>query len=261
MKDIAEATRFRRLDATPAYQLVASAIEQAIVLGRIRPGDALGTEAELVQQFGVNRSTVREGIRLLEQSGLVRREAGRRLFACLPEAEHLSQRMSYTLLLHAVNFREVWEATSTLEVATVGLAAERATDEQLDVIADNVARSLASDDPGTLSQLDMEFHALIAIASSNRALQLARDAVSQLCFASVSIILAEVPAAIPRLRQAHQNILSTLRARDPEVARLWMRRHIKDWRGGYERTGRDVERSIDWTDAGGIISRMKGRYS
>jgi GntR family transcriptional regulator, transcriptional repressor for pyruvate dehydrogenase complex len=34
-------------------------------IGALRPGDPVGTESELVKQFGVNRSTVREGIRLL----------------------------------------------------------------------------------------------------------------------------------------------------------------------------------------------------
>src|SRR4051794_5572763 len=58
--------RFPRVNAMPAYQQVAEAIEQQILAGRVRPGDPLGTEAELVKQFGVNRSTVREGIRLLE---------------------------------------------------------------------------------------------------------------------------------------------------------------------------------------------------
>lgn len=256
MKDLSEAgARFMRLQAAPAYQLVATAIEEEIVSGRIRPGEALGTEAKLVQQFGVNRSTVREGIRLLEQSGLVRRESGRRLFACLPEKEHLSRRMSYTLFLYAVNFQEVWEATSALEIAAVELAAQRATDENIAVIADNVERSFLTDDPETLSQLDMEFHALIANASGNRALQLARDAVGQLCFSSVSVILRDVPPAIGRLREAHRNILSALQSRDPEVARVWMRRHVKDWRGGYEKSGRDVERPIDWADTSGMFTR------
>ena len=51
--------------AVPAYQKIASATEQSIVMGRLRPGDPVGTEAELVEQFGVNRSTVREGRRLI----------------------------------------------------------------------------------------------------------------------------------------------------------------------------------------------------
>src|SRR5437773_5296000 len=66
--------KFDRINAIPAYQLVADAIEREILARRIRPGEPIGTEAQLVKQFGVNRSTVREGIRLLEQSGLIRSE-------------------------------------------------------------------------------------------------------------------------------------------------------------------------------------------
>ena len=73
------ATRFERIKPRPAYELVAEAIEKKILAGRLKPGDPVGTESELVRQFGVNRSTVREGIRLLEQSGLVAREPSRRL--------------------------------------------------------------------------------------------------------------------------------------------------------------------------------------
>ena len=69
--------KFDRINAIPAYQLVADAIEREILARRIRPGEPIGTEAQLVKQFGVNRSTVREGIRLLEQSGLIHRDSGR----------------------------------------------------------------------------------------------------------------------------------------------------------------------------------------
>ena len=62
---------FRRIDVAPAYQKVADAIEREIVNGRIKPGEPIGTEQELVRQFGVNRSTVREGIRVFEEGGLI----------------------------------------------------------------------------------------------------------------------------------------------------------------------------------------------
>ncbi|PAM97073.1 GntR family transcriptional regulator, partial [Streptomyces sp. Alain-F2R5] len=61
---------FRRIDVAPAYQKVADAIEREIINGRIKPGEPIGTEQQLVEQFGVNRSTVREGIRVLEEGGL-----------------------------------------------------------------------------------------------------------------------------------------------------------------------------------------------
>src|SRR5437764_1054672 len=98
---------------------VADANEREILARRIRPGEPIGTEAQLVKQFGVNRSTVREGIRLLEQSGLIHRDSGRRLTASLPHYSRLATRMSRAMLLHEVTFRELWEATTALEIATV----------------------------------------------------------------------------------------------------------------------------------------------
>ncbi len=76
---------FRPIDVAPAYQKVADAIEREIVNGRIKPGDPIGTEHDLVRQFGVNRSTIREGIRVLEEGGLISRDF-LAAPACLPAA-------------------------------------------------------------------------------------------------------------------------------------------------------------------------------
>src|SRR5260221_12616526 len=116
--------KFDRINAIPAYQLVADAIEREILARRIRPGEPIGTEAQLVKQFGVNRSPVREGIRLLEQSGLIHRDSGRRLTASLPPYGPLAPRMSPALLLPAVTFRECWGATTALRRASLRPAAE-----------------------------------------------------------------------------------------------------------------------------------------
>src|SRR5258706_14853716 len=86
--------KFSRISSTPAYRLVADAIERDIVSGRLRPGEPLGTEAELVTQFAVNRSTVREGIRLLEHGGLDRRDSSPPPWVGLPHHQGLPTRMS-----------------------------------------------------------------------------------------------------------------------------------------------------------------------
>ena len=166
--------KFDRINAIPAYQLVADAIEREILARRIRPGEPIGTEAQLVKQFGVNRSTVREGIRLLEQSGLIHRDSGRRLTASLPHYSRLATRMSRAMLLHEVTFRELWEATTALEIATVEQAAAHATADVIAELQANVASTeQASADPAAVAELDTQFHSLIAKASQNRVLQLA----------------------------------------------------------------------------------------
>ena len=118
--------RLEKIEVASAYQLVAEAIEREIVAGRMRPGDGVGTEAALCSQFGVNRSTVREAIRVLEQSGLVRRGTDRRLYASLPRYSGLSSRMSRALILHEVTFRELCTTAHVLEVASAEQAAENA---------------------------------------------------------------------------------------------------------------------------------------
>jgi len=60
----------------PKYQFVAESLRRDIATGRYRDGDALLTEAELKQKFGVSRQTIRQAISLLENDGLVIRRRG-----------------------------------------------------------------------------------------------------------------------------------------------------------------------------------------
>ena len=132
------AARFERIKARPAYELVAEEIERQILAGTLRPGDPIGTESELVRQFGVNRSTVREGIRLLEHSGLVAREASRRLSVAVPHYHGLATRMSRALILQQVTFRELWHTSRALEPAAVDQAMDNRTEEDLAALNANV---------------------------------------------------------------------------------------------------------------------------
>jgi GntR family transcriptional repressor for pyruvate dehydrogenase complex len=238
--------KFDRINSIPAYQLVAEAIEREILARRIKPGEPIGTEAQLVQQFGGNRSTVREGIRRLEQSGLIHREAGRRLTASLPHYSRLATRMSRAMLLHEVTFKELWEATAALEVATVEQAAEHASAEDIADLEANVADTeRASADAAAVAELDLQFHTLIAKAAHNRVLQLAREPSSLLIFPTTEIILRKFAEGVPRLIHAHRKIVEAVSQHDKEGSRLWMLRHAKDWRRGFERAGKDIDQPID----------------
>lgn len=238
--------RFERLNVAPAYQLVADAIEREIVNGRIRPGERIGTESELVQQFGVNRSTVREGIRVLEQGGLIGRDSSRRLFACAPHHNRLSSRLSRALVLQEVTFRELYETAMVLELAAVDQAIDRATEEDFAAIEDNIAKSeRVQTDPAKLAEIDSQFHALIAKASHNRVLLLAREPAGLLFFPTTELIVGKVPEGGPRMIDAHRNVLQALRQRNRKTALLWMRRHVDDWRKGFERTGKALDQAVD----------------
>ena len=240
------AKRFSPVAPVPAYRQVAEAIEREIISGRIRPGEPIGTEAELVRQFGVNRSTVREGIRLLEHGGLVRRDSSRRLWVGLPHYGGLAARLSRALVLHEVTFRELYEASLPLQIATVEAAAARATPQIVEALEANVAATEAQlADPAAVAKLDAEFHTLVGRASCNRVLQLAREPSELLVTPTTELILKAVPEGAPRLLQAHRMYVDAIRRRDTEAARTWARRHLEDWRRGFERAGNDLDRPID----------------
>ncbi|MFG1381636.1 FadR/GntR family transcriptional regulator [Xanthobacter versatilis] len=241
---------FAPITPAPAYKLVADAIERQIVSGRVRAGDALGTEAELVRQFGVNRSTVREGIRLLEQSGLIRRDSSRRLFAAVPHYDRFAGGISRAFVLNEITFRELWESTLAIETAVAELAAERITDAILAELEDNMRKSeKAMKKPSELALLDIEFHDILARASGNRVLQFAREPENKLFFPTTEMLFRRNAHAAERNKAAHAAIIEALRARDKAQAVLWMRRHINDWKRGFELIGKSIDQAIDRTYA------------
>jgi DNA-binding FadR family transcriptional regulator len=237
---------YEPINPAKAYQMVAEAIEKLIVSGRVRPGEAIGTEAQLVKQFGVNRSTIREGIRLLEQSGLIRRDSSRRLFASLPYTDILASRISRDFVLHEITFRELWDATIAIESAVVGLASERISVEAITELRDNIEKSRqAAGNPNRLALLDLEFHSLIAKAANNRVLQLAREPENKLFLPTTEILFEKHPPATGRNIEAHCAIVEAMAARDKDMAVLWMQRHVKDWRKGFEIIGKSIDDPID----------------
>ncbi len=224
----------RKLRASHAYQQVAAEMEAQILDGRLQPGEALPGEMEMAALFGVNRSTVRESIRRLESEGLVRRISPRRLVVSVPRSRDLATRTSRALRMLEVTFEELWTTAMAIEPLAAELAARHATSEQVAELRDNQGRMAAALETGRgLVALDQEFHALVARASGNRALQLAREPVGLLLYSGLEALLPHLPQAPVRQLEAHGRLLAAIAGNEAEEARDWCRRHIVDFRRGY----------------------------
>ena len=237
---------FRRMRIAPAYKAVSAEIERIILSGALEPGAPLPTEQELAQQFGVNRSTLREAIRQVEQEGLVERREGRRLFVALPGLTDFAPRAMRALVLQQATFHELWQVAVVLEPLAAQLAASAAREDDLQALAANLARmeTLAQQAVGAdaqaqaplqsaLIELDVQFHALVARAGRNRALMLAREPVSLLYNATLARMQGQLPQMHARNLAAHRHILDALRQHDAERAEQWMRKHIVDFQRGF----------------------------
>lgn len=249
MKDEKKKTRMKRLVLPTAYQAVHEALEDAILEGSLQTGDPLPTEMELAEQFGVTRHTVREGIRVLEQTGFVKRKAGRRLFVSLPRHDELAPRSSRALLMQKVTFRELWEVALHLEVCAAGLAADRDDPELIDSLKQNLEEMEAALKAGRdIIELDVAFHALIAEATQNRVLLLAREPVSILFYPLLQKLFQHPTTSKispVRLVEAHRKIVEALENKDREAVTEWMSKHIRDFRRGYDFAGIDVDEVAD----------------
>ena len=233
---------FRPLRNAPAYRALSTQVERLIISGQLKPGDTLPTETELAQRFAVNRSTVREAIRLLEQEGLILRAAGRRLQVATPGLFDLAPRATRALLLQHVTFEELWQVAVEVEPVAGRLAARNAKPADLEAIAANVdatARTIA--DGASSIELDVEFHALVARASGNRVLMLAREPISLLYAPVMRELERRLPQAVERNLLAHRRILAALEASDPAEAERWTRKHLIDFERGVSLAGLDLD--------------------
>lgn len=243
---------FKRIRSAPAYKVVAEEIERLIVSGELKSGDPLPTEQELSDSFGVNRSTVREAIRLIEQDGMLERREGRRLFVCLPGLYDLASRATRMLMLQQTTFQELWETAVTLEPLAARLAAQYANAQDLDRLHKNINATAELTLPGeqaeaelaALVDLDVEFHALVGAASHNRPLMLAREPISLLYKPTLIRIYSQIPQSKSRVLTAHRHIVDGLDRGNADMAVEWTHKHMVDFQRGFQMAGLDMQAPI-----------------
>lgn len=217
--------------ARPAAEMVAARIEALILEGSLRPGEQLLPERELAERIGVSRPTLREGVRLLEEKGLLCAERGgathvARIGASLadPLAALLGTRLETTY--DYLEFREAIEGPAG------EMAARRATGVDLDALAACIRRidqAHASPDPVEEAAADADFHIALYEATHNLVLLHIMRTLSGMLrsgvFYSRERLFAQ-PAVRGLLREQHHAILDAIAARDPDAARDAAARHI-----------------------------------
>lgn len=234
MNDADAALPFAPLRLEPAYRKVAAALLERITRRTLSAGDRLPAELELARQFGVNRSTVREALRELESSGLLRRERGSKLMmVSRPERDAVAGGVSRAMALHDVSVRDVWEGLKILEPPIAEAAARRRRSADLAALEATVGR--ANDpDPLRAANQASEFFLQVGEATQNRVLMLSHEPLVQLLGPSLQTMIDAVPQARSRIASAQRRILEALRDADADAARTWTEKHIRDYRRGYD---------------------------
>lgn len=185
---INEAPLFTPVLRVRAHEAIVQQVEEAVRGGALRPGDHLASERELMAQFGVSRSTVREALRVLESNGLVRSRPGaqRGPEILAYSTEQLSQSIHSLVQIERLTLFDLVFFRMLVEGTLSGLAASLRTSSDLATLADCMQRmKTASSD--AFSHADVAFHEAVAEIGGNRLLIVCNAVVRT----SVSNLIAE----------------------------------------------------------------------
>ena len=114
---------------------LADRLGREIRSGRIRPGERLPTEQELIARFQVSRTVVREAIASLRAEGLVVSRQGAGVFVTQNDSGRARSELSPTSLRSLVEIENVLQLRLAVEVEAAGIAAEHRTMADLELMA------------------------------------------------------------------------------------------------------------------------------
>jgi DNA-binding FadR family transcriptional regulator len=228
------AARPRRRLRSLAHDLV-EGIGERIRGGALKPGDKLPTEAEIMRDWGVSRTVVREALSRLQAGGLVETRHGIGTFVLEP-APAAGFRIDPAEIETAVDVMAVLELRISLETESAGLAAQRRTEDQLAQMRQALDELAAGETGGsdTVSP-DFRFHLLIAKSTGNRYFadimsHLGATLIPRARINSSRLAQEDLPQYLRRLSREHEEIYDAIARRDPESARAAMRLHLTNSR-------------------------------
>lgn len=225
-------TSFQPVRVRRPREQVETQIRKAILEGEFRTGDRLPSEATLARDFGVSRSTIREALRSLAESGFISTSPGASGGSFVEGIDHhaLSTRFGDSvetiMRLGTLSFEEVAAVRLLLEVPSAGLAARNRTDAHLTELERVIQaeKETTSSDPA-VAELNASFHRVIAEASGNRLLGALISALH-----GVTHPLAYIDTSPEVGRQSvidHIRIVKAIREQDEDAATTAMEEHLR----------------------------------
>src|SRR3954447_2216072 len=168
---MAKGPQFQPVQPVRAYQRIVEQVEDALARGELSPGQRLPSERELVVQFAVSRSTVREALRVLESNGVVRSRPGDpngpEILPFSPVA--LQKQLTRMLRTEGLNSASLISFRMILDGCGSQLAAQLRTEaevQEMERCLDNMAGAIDGDFEA-FSEADIAFHDAVASASRN----------------------------------------------------------------------------------------------
>ena len=194
---------------------------------KLTPGDRFHSENDLTRILGVSRSSIREAIRLLEVSGIVKVHQGKGIFIA-DQAQTSQEAFSNWLQENEASLTEVFEMRVIIDSKAAAYAArnaDRADIEKLEEICRLFSSKAENENPAEMIRIDEDFHLQLARSTKNRTLYMIMKTMTQ-SLADGWVSSLNVPGRIKKSVNEHRAIVDAIRKRDATLAERTMTEHL-----------------------------------
>ncbi|GAA1576565.1 FadR/GntR family transcriptional regulator [Kribbella sancticallisti] len=232
--------QFEPVQPVRAYQRIVEQIEEALARGDLAPGQRLPSERDLVSQFAVSRSTVREALRVLESNGVVRSRPGDpngpEILPFSPGP--LRKQMTRLARVDELTLSELIAFRMIMDGAAIQLASRLRTPEQLAEMEQTLVEMRAAIDVDftAFSEADVAFHEAVARVSRNSLIQTCNEVVRGVVLGLISDKIAHAAnsrALMLESLQHHAEVVEAIRAGDGHAAARIARQNLYDYYASY----------------------------
>ncbi len=150
-----------------SFERIVQYVKNEILKGRLRPGDRLPSERELADTLGTSRNSVREGLRVLENIGVVTSHHGSGNFISLNFDETMTEQLSFMYFLKGIREDQVTEFRRSMEWEAMYLAVERITEDEKQEMLEHLKKLEAVQTESARVRHDKAIHEILVKASRN----------------------------------------------------------------------------------------------
>jgi DNA-binding FadR family transcriptional regulator len=204
-------------------------LEDLIVSGRLKPGDQFPSESQVGKMLGVSRTVVREAMRLLSAKGLVEARGGSGIYVRALNSSTIRDPIDLLLRCRAIRVEDIIEVRAVIEVHLAGLAAQRATSDNIAAMEEAIAQ-LHNDKltPLEYAKIDIAFHKHLAIAAGNPLFGILSQSITAVILDPIRFAYERRDSARTDTIREHSRILDRVKARDAEGAQKAMAESLID---------------------------------
>lgn len=218
--------KFEGVAVEKISQNIVEQIRKKLINGSLQPGEVLPSEENLSKIFGVSRSSIREALQILEIQGIVDRK--KRSGTVIRKLSILEMANIYLPRSDEESLLDLMETREILEVAIVELVSERASPKDVQELENLLG--WMENNPEEAAEADVAFHLALARMSRNEVMfnivKSLKGTMDRLQERTIYL-----PGRLEHVFVEHRKIIESIKSKDPELAKIYMKRHLRKVKG------------------------------